>query len=78
MKEAKMEPVVEEIEEDSRLLWIGHRQGNRVLLYFHGTFREASSLHPPLSHPGTRNRWGVPVWCIGFLLLFLEFNPKEA
>ena len=49
MKEEKMEPVVEEIGEDARLLWIGQRQTNRVLLYFHGTFGEASSFHAPIS-----------------------------
>ena len=49
MKQAKMEPVVEEIGEDARLLWIGRRQNDRVLLYFHGTFEEASSFHA-LSH----------------------------
>jgi hypothetical protein len=49
MKQAKMEPVVEEIGEDARLLWIGHRQTVRVLLYFHGTFGEALSLHAPFS-----------------------------
>lgn len=49
MKQAKMEPVVEEIGEDARLLWIGRRQNDRVLLYFHGTFEEALSFHA-LSH----------------------------
>jgi hypothetical protein len=49
MKQAKMEPVVEEIGEDARLLWIGHRQTDRVLLYFHGTFGEALSFHAPFS-----------------------------
>jgi hypothetical protein len=46
MKQAKMEPVVEEIGEEARLLWIGQRKADRVLLYFHGTFRvgEASSF----------------------------------
>ena len=45
MKQAKMEPVVEEIGEDTRLLWIGQRKIDRALLYFHGTFGEASSFH---------------------------------
>jgi len=36
MKQEKMEPVVEEIGEDARLLWIGPRQTDRVFLYFHG------------------------------------------
>ena len=45
MRQAKMEPVVEEIGEDARLLWIGHRRTDRVLLYFHGAFGEASLLH---------------------------------
>ena len=49
MRQAKMEPVVEEIGEDARLLWIGHRRTDRVLLYFHGTFGEALSLHAPFS-----------------------------
>ena len=40
MKQAKIEPVVEEIGEDAKLLWIGQRQTDRVLLYFHGTFGE--------------------------------------
>ena len=37
MEQAKMEPAVEEIGEDARLLWIGRKQTDRVLLYFHGT-----------------------------------------
>jgi hypothetical protein len=45
MKKMKMEPLVEEIGEDARLLWIGHRQTDRVLLYFHGTF-ERSIVFP--------------------------------
>ena len=45
MKQSKMEPVVEEIGEDARLLWIGQRQSKCVLLYFHGEFGEASSFH---------------------------------
>jgi len=49
MRQAKMEPVVEEIGEDARLLWIGHRRTDRVLLYFHGTFGEALFLHAPFS-----------------------------
>ena len=44
MKQSKMEPVVEEIGEDARLLWIGQRQSKCVLLYFHGEFGEASSF----------------------------------
>ena len=40
MKQAKIEPVVEETGEDAKLLWIGQRQTDRVLLYFHGTFGE--------------------------------------
>ncbi|KIM41818.1 hypothetical protein M413DRAFT_445033 [Hebeloma cylindrosporum] len=36
MKQEKMEPLVEEIGEDARLLWISRRQTDRVLLYFHG------------------------------------------
>ncbi|KAJ3506868.1 hypothetical protein NLJ89_g6622 [Agrocybe chaxingu] len=36
LKENKMEPVVEEIGEDARLLWIGPKQTERVLLYLHG------------------------------------------
>ncbi|KIM41786.1 hypothetical protein M413DRAFT_445012 [Hebeloma cylindrosporum] len=37
MKQAKMDPVIEEIGEDARLLWIlGQRRTGRVLLYFHG------------------------------------------
>jgi hypothetical protein len=44
MKQEKMEPVIEEIGADARLLWISPRQPEtaRVLLYFHGTFGEAS------------------------------------
>ena len=42
MKRERMEPVVEEIGEGARLLWIGPRQADRVLLYFHGTFGQAS------------------------------------
>ena len=49
MKKVKMEPVVEKIGEDARLLWIGHKQTDRVLLYFHGMFGEPSSLHAPFS-----------------------------
>ena len=42
MKRERMEPVVEEIGEGARLLWIGPGQADRVLLYFHGTFGQAS------------------------------------
>ena len=49
MKQAKLEPVVEDIGEGGSLQWIGLRQTDRVLLYFHGTFGEASSLHGPFS-----------------------------
>jgi len=43
MKQEKMEPIVEEIGEDARLLWIGPRQTDRVILYFHG----GSAIHRP-------------------------------
>jgi hypothetical protein len=36
IKSKKWEPVVEELGEDARLLWIGPKQTDRVLLYFHG------------------------------------------
>ncbi|KIM41787.1 hypothetical protein M413DRAFT_71609 [Hebeloma cylindrosporum] len=36
MKQAKIQPVVEELEEGAKLLWIGRRQTDRVLLYLHG------------------------------------------
>ena len=49
MKHAKMGPVVEDIGEGGSLQWVGPRQANRVLLYFHGTFGEASSLHESFS-----------------------------
>ena len=45
MKQAKMKPIVEDIGEGGSLQWIDPRQTDRVLLYFHGTFGEASSLH---------------------------------
>jgi len=46
MKQANMEPIVEEIGEDAKLLWIGPRQTGRVLLYFHGT----SAMHRLFVH----------------------------
>ena len=49
VKQAKMEPVVEDIGEGGSLQWVGPRQTDRVLLYFHGTFGEASSFHEPFS-----------------------------
>jgi len=36
IKSKNWEPVVEELGEDARLLWIGPKQTDRVLLYFHG------------------------------------------
>ncbi|KIM41819.1 hypothetical protein M413DRAFT_445034 [Hebeloma cylindrosporum] len=36
MKQENMEPLVEELGEDARLLWISPRETDRVLLYFHG------------------------------------------
>ena len=49
MKQAKLEPVVEDIGEGGNLQWIGLRQTDRVLLYFHGTFGAVSSLHGSFS-----------------------------
>ncbi|KIM41817.1 hypothetical protein M413DRAFT_445032 [Hebeloma cylindrosporum] len=36
VKSKKWEPVVEELGDDARLLWIGPKHTDRVLLYFHG------------------------------------------
>ena len=36
MREAKLTPLVEELGEDAKLLWIGPKITNNVLLYFHG------------------------------------------
>lgn len=36
LKSKKWEPVVEELGDDVRLLWIGPKQTDRVLLHFHG------------------------------------------
>jgi acetyl esterase/lipase len=36
MKSKKLQPVVEEIGEDGRLLWIGSKKTERVILYIHG------------------------------------------
>ena len=49
MKKTNMEPIVEEIGEDAKLLWIGPRQTDRVLLYLHGT-SETHRLSVHLSH----------------------------
>jgi len=35
-KSAKLSPVVDELEDDARLLWIGPKRTDRVLLYCHG------------------------------------------
>jgi hypothetical protein len=36
VREAKLTPLVEEIGDDAKLLWIGPKTTNNVLLYFHG------------------------------------------
>jgi hypothetical protein len=36
VREAKLTPLVEEIGDDARLLWIGPKITENVLLYFHG------------------------------------------
>ena len=36
MHEAKLTPSVEDIGEDAKLLWIGPKVTDNVLLYFHG------------------------------------------
>lgn len=36
VREAKLTPLVEEIGDDARLLWIGPKRTDNVLLYFHG------------------------------------------
>ncbi|KAG6901554.1 hypothetical protein C0995_010611 [Termitomyces sp. Mi166 len=36
MKKQKLPLVIDELGENSRLLWIGERRTNRVILYFHG------------------------------------------
>lgn len=36
MKSKQLEPVVEEIGEDARLLWVGAKVTERVILYLHG------------------------------------------
>ena len=36
LKSKRWEPVVEELGDDARLFWIGPKQTDRVLLYFHG------------------------------------------
>jgi hypothetical protein len=38
VKTVKLEPVVDELGEDARLLWIGPKRTDRVLLYCHGDF----------------------------------------
>ena len=36
LREAKLTPLVEEIGDDGRLLWIGRKIIDNVVLYFHG------------------------------------------
>lgn len=36
MKSVKMEPLVEELGDGARLLWVGPKRTERVVLYFHG------------------------------------------
>jgi hypothetical protein len=59
MKQAKMEPIVENIDEGGSLYWLAP-QTDRVLLYFHGTFGEASSLHGQIFLGGGFIFGGVP------------------
>lgn len=36
-KARKMEPIIDELEQDAKLLWVTPKQNERVILYLHGT-----------------------------------------
>jgi hypothetical protein len=38
VQEAKLTPLVEDIGDDAKLLWIGPKVTDNVLLYFHGVY----------------------------------------
>ena len=39
VQEAKLTPLVEDIGDDAKLLWIGPKVTDNVLLYFHGVYK---------------------------------------
>ena len=42
VQEAKLTPLVEDIGDDAKLLWIGPKVTDNVLLYFHGVYKFSS------------------------------------
>jgi hypothetical protein len=49
-KTAKLPATIDELGEDARLLWIGPKQLERVILFLHGTHKRVNSLNC-LMHP---------------------------
>lgn len=73
-KEAKQDPIVDELGSDARLFWVGSKTAKRMILYCHGEFVGGSKppglrLRPPYF------RWRVCWATIGFPSRVLASDP---
>lgn len=76
LEKNKISPNVEVIGDNTRLLWIGAKKTEKVVLYFHGIALYIVFVPSQVHH--SENRWSISIPYAGYWYLLLEIYSRAA